>query len=269
MADFSRRSMIRTAALVSLATKVGCARRISTNRSLTVAAPVDGDVIIALSQAAELARAGGAVIAIPQGTSDGYLLANTGAGFVALGARCPHEGCDVAWVAEDREIECPCHGSRFAGDGTVLNPPAQTDLVTYPVEADGQGNLVLHLFAGSGALKDLRVNNGQVSFALADFPALATVGGIVAGRPSGFPSPLLLTRIDSGTGPDAIGALDAICTHLGCTVLPGAAALDCPCHASTFRLDGSFIQGPAGTGLLRYVVQFDGTTVNVSTTFRE
>jgi hypothetical protein len=28
------------------------------------------------------------------------------------------------------------------------------------------------------------------------------------------------------------------------------------------------LQGPAGTGLLRYVVAFDGTTVTVSTTFR-
>ena len=268
MADFSRRSMIRTAALVSLAAKVGCVRRISPNRSLRVPAPVDGDVTIPLAQASELSSAGGAVIAQPLGEPGGYLIANTGTGFVALGATCPHEGCSVAWVPEDREAECPCHGSRFAGDGTVLNPPAQTDLATYPVAPDGQGNLILQLFAGTGALKDLRVSDGQFSFAVANFPALATVGGIVAGRPAGFPSPLLITRLAMGSGPDAIGAIDAICTHLGCTVLPGAGDLACPCHGSTFDLAGGFLQGPAGGGLLRYLVAFDGTTVTVSTRFR-
>jgi len=268
MADFSRRSMIRTAALVSLAAKVGCVRRISPNRSLSVPAPVDGDVTIPLAQASELSTAGGAVIAQPLGEPGGYLIANTGTGFVALGATCPHEGCSVAWVPEDREAECPCHGSRFAGDGTVLNPPAQSDLATYPVAPDGQGNLIVQLFAGTGALKDLRVSDGEFSFAIADFPALATVGGIVAGRPTGFPSPLLITRLPLESGPDAVAAIDAICTHLGCTVLPGAGELDCPCHGSIFNLAGGFVQGPAGGGLLRYVVAFDGTTVTVSTTFR-
>ena len=58
-------------------------------------------------------------------------------------------------------------------------------------------------------------------------------------------------------------------THLGCTVLPGPGTLDCPCHGSTFDLAGGFIQGPSGTGLGRYVVAFDGTTVTVSTTIRD
>ena len=268
MADFSRRSMIRTAALVPLAMKVGCARRISPNRSLRVAAPVDGQLTIALSQAPELSTSGGAIIA-QAGAGGALLVANTGTGFVALGATCPHAGCEVAWVPEDRQVECPCHGSRFAGDGTVLNPPAQTDLASYPVQTDRQGNLILQLFAGTGALKDLSVNNGEVSFPITDFPALASVGGIVAGRPTGFPSPLLITRLTPGTGPDAIAAIDAICTHLGCTVLPGPGTLDCPCHGSTFDLAGGFIQGPSGTGLGRYVVAFDGTTVTVSTTIRD
>ena len=94
------------------------------------------------------------------------------------------------------------------------------------------------------------------------------MGGIVAGRPTGFPSPLLITRLPLENRPDAVAAIDAICTHLGCTVLPGAGELDCPCHGSIFNLAGGFVQGPAGGGLLRYVVAFDGTTVTVSTTFR-
>jgi Rieske Fe-S protein len=186
-----------------------------------------------------------------------------------LSAGCPHQGCEVAWVPEDREAECPCHGSRFAGDGAVLNPPAVADLSSYPAEVDGQGNVIVHLFAGEGVFKDLRVRDGQVSIALADFPTLSNVGGVLEGRPTGFPSPLLVARVGAGTGADSVAAINAICTHLGCTVLPGAGTLQCPCHDSRFDLSGNFLQGPAGTGLLRYVVKaFDGITVTVSTTFR-
>jgi Rieske Fe-S protein len=259
--------MIRTAALVPLAAKMGCIRRISTNRAVAVPAAVDGDVTIALTQAPELSRSGGAIIARPQGSSGGYLVANSGTGYLALRAQCTHEGCDVAWVPEDREAECPCHGSRFAGDGTVLNPPARADLSHFPAEADGQGNVIVHLLAGDGTFRE-RVRDGKFSFALGDFPVLASVGGIVLGQPTGFPTPLLVTRLAAGAGPDAIGAVSAVCSHLGCTVLPGAGALDCPCHASTFDLTGKFIQGPAGSNLLRYAVAFDGTTVTVSTTPR-
>jgi cytochrome b6-f complex iron-sulfur subunit len=267
MADFTRRAMIRTAALVPLAARIGCARRISTNRDVAVPAAVDGDVTIALGQAPELSKAGGAVIARPQGDATRYLVANSGTGYLALRATCPHEGCDVAWVAEDRQAECPCHGSRFAGDGTVLNPPAITDLAAYPAEADAQGNVIVHLFAGDGTFAN-PVRAGKFSFAIADFPVLANMGGIVLGRPSGFPSPLLVTRLTPGTGPDAVGAVSAVCSHLGCTVLPGPGDLQCPCHESAFDLTGKVLREPATTNLLRYAVEFDGITVVVSTTLR-
>jgi Rieske Fe-S protein len=45
-----------------------------------------------------------------------------------LSARCTHLGCIVAWSGADRTWECPCHGSRFAPDGTLLQGPATTDL---------------------------------------------------------------------------------------------------------------------------------------------
>lgn len=42
--------------------------------------------------------------------------------------RCPHLGCQLVWNGEEHTWECPCHGSRFDGEGRVLDGPAQTDL---------------------------------------------------------------------------------------------------------------------------------------------
>ncbi|MEQ3554861.1 Rieske (2Fe-2S) protein [Pseudonocardia nematodicida] len=57
--------------------------------------------------------------------------------FTGLSAICPHQGCSVGSVT-DGAIVCPCHNSRFALDGTVLDGPAQQPLESRPVTvADG------------------------------------------------------------------------------------------------------------------------------------
>ena len=40
--------------------------------------------------------------------------------------RCPHMGCALRWNGAERSWDCPCHGSRFGADGTLLNNPASS-----------------------------------------------------------------------------------------------------------------------------------------------
>lgn len=42
--------------------------------------------------------------------------------------RCPHLGCALKWNVDERSWDCPCHGSRFARDGRLLDNPSNVDL---------------------------------------------------------------------------------------------------------------------------------------------
>ena len=48
----------------------------------------------------------------------------------ALDLRCTHQGVTVG--KDGAGWECPAHGSRFAGNGTVTGGPAQRSLATVP-----------------------------------------------------------------------------------------------------------------------------------------
>lgn len=57
----------------------------------------------------------------------------------AVSLRCTHLGCLVRFNAAERSWDCPCHGSRFDVDGSVLEGPATTPLPTKEVPgASGQ-----------------------------------------------------------------------------------------------------------------------------------
>lgn len=42
--------------------------------------------------------------------------------------RCPHLGCALKWNRAEHSWDCPCHGSRFAANGKVLDNPANGNL---------------------------------------------------------------------------------------------------------------------------------------------
>jgi len=56
-------------------------------------------------------------------------LASSAAGLLTFSPkRCPHLGCALKWNPQEHSWDCPCHGSRFAGDGSLLDNPATDGL---------------------------------------------------------------------------------------------------------------------------------------------
>ena len=39
--------------------------------------------------------------------------------------RCSHMGCELVWNPEEGSWDCPCHGSRFSAEGSLLDNPAK------------------------------------------------------------------------------------------------------------------------------------------------
>jgi cytochrome b6-f complex iron-sulfur subunit len=106
------------------------------------------------------------------------------------------------------------------------------------------------------------VVDGALTVVISSDSPLAAVGGAaltqtVAGGITRF---FLLARLT----PTEFSALNAVCTHEGCTVSRFAAPLFvCPCHGSRYSTSGEVVQGPAPAALPRYPNEFGGGVLSV------
>ena len=64
-------------------------------------------------------------------------------------------------------------------------------------------------------------------------------------------------------GVDSYHALSVRCTHQGCHVRPSGDFLTCPCHGSTYDLEGNVIRGPAKANLQRFDVEITANGIDV------
>lgn len=253
-----RRVLIRNAAW--LAAAQGCARRIDASPQIDAQIDAAGQIHVPAADAPQLKQAGGSValhLLSGKSAAGGVLLANAGPRLLASDLFCPHAGCELTWVGEDRQIECPCHGSRFSSDGVVLNPPAAAGIGTYPVTVEASGDYTVHFYPGDGTYPVPGADRKLV-LDLAAYPQLAQVHGYVFGYVEGPPGALIVQRLSD----TEFAAVDAVCTHQFCKVQPKAdGVLHCPCHGSEFNPDGSLMNppvGPAPSSLRNYPVTVSG-----------
>jgi len=61
-----------------------------------------------------------------------------------LSPTCTHLGCHVNWNPAERSWDCPCHGSRFSGEGVVIQGPATRDLEKRGKESDVDNERSFH-----------------------------------------------------------------------------------------------------------------------------
>jgi cytochrome b6-f complex iron-sulfur subunit len=83
------------------------------------------------------------------------------------------------------------------------------------------------------------------------------VGGAVSAK-SADGKPIIVAQPTAG---QAV-AFSAKCTHMGCTVAPSGAKLQCPCHGSQFdALTGKVEHGPAQAPLAAFPVKVESGSV--------
>jgi Rieske Fe-S protein len=112
-------------------------------------------------------------------------------------------------------------------------------------------------------------------------PSLPTVNGTLVG--SGITltinssSPLsavgsaALVQTNAGdflvahTAPNSFVALSAICTHQTCIITGfGNQTYVCPCHGSTYDINGRVLGGPAPASLFQYPTQFSNGILTIT-----
>jgi glycine/D-amino acid oxidase-like deaminating enzyme/nitrite reductase/ring-hydroxylating ferredoxin subunit len=79
-----------------------------------------------VASVSEIAPGDGAILR--RGTERIAVHRDDAGGVHAVSARCTHLGCLVRFNGAERSWDCPCHGSRFAVDGAVLEGPAVAPL---------------------------------------------------------------------------------------------------------------------------------------------
>lgn len=189
--------------------------------------------------------------------------------FKGFSAVCTHQGCVVNDVTAGT-INCDCHGSKFALDGSVTTGPATRPLPPVEVSVDDNGDLVTGAAEAPATTTPETTDPGTTepeappeTAPATEAPAgFATTGEIPVGGGKVFQAEQVVV---TQAAPGQFRAYSAVCTHQGCVVndvLGGT--INCNCHGSKFALDGSVAQGPASAPLPAVAVKVTGDQISLA-----
>lgn len=132
-----RRQFLEVGVYALSAALAGCA-----SVAMLPVTPVNGLVRVHLRDVPHLAAPGGYLKLQPgEGRNPIYVLSLASGGYAALSPICTHLGCTVDIAGP--QLVCPCHGSTYARDGTVLRGPAERALQRHQLEETAEGDLLI------------------------------------------------------------------------------------------------------------------------------
>jgi nitrite reductase/ring-hydroxylating ferredoxin subunit len=158
MEPLSRRKLVKYlaygAAVCSVPGKVWKTLLVTEAQATQFGGGVDGVVKLRLSDFPALQEAFGSVRIgpnqvladdFPEGLIYPLIVSRDETGtFYAVDSECKHASCTVAsWSSTSGAITCPCHGSQYAMDGTLLEGPANDNLAAYDIVFDGNDTLTI------------------------------------------------------------------------------------------------------------------------------
>ena len=140
MSTLDRRTFVE----MTLGAAVSCAGLGCASMATRPVTPRDGVVTLDLAEAPGLQSEGGFLRIQPQGHPNAlYVLALPDGEYTTLSPICTHRGCTVDLLGS--ELVCPCHGSTYDRQGSVLEGPAERPLQAYPTRLGPNGVLTIRL----------------------------------------------------------------------------------------------------------------------------
>ncbi|NWF67968.1 MAG: ubiquinol-cytochrome c reductase iron-sulfur subunit [Chloroflexi bacterium] len=158
---------------------------------------------------------------------------------------------------------------------TTPAAPAKGAAPAVDVSLPSRREFLYYIWGASIVLLLGQATAGIVWFALPRFKE-GTFGGVFKFDPTRIPETPGAAPISEPIGrfwvshtDEGVLALYAVCTHLGCLPkwVDTNGRFECPCHGSKYRLDGSWIEGPAPRGMDRFsttLVFSDGSTASTN-----
>jgi Rieske Fe-S protein len=95
---------------------------------------------------------------------------------------------------------------------------------------------------------------------IADHPELERIGGFVLMKDTPV-GELLIVH----SGNEQFDALSNVCPHKHCRVeVKSPTLIKCPCHGSTYGIDGTYVKGPSKQSLKKFRITMDSGVIIVN-----